>query len=433
MDPANESLQQALRLSYRLLQGAMLALVAVFLLSGFQQVQEGETGVRTLFGAVGGEPGTQALEPGLQPYWPYPVGELHLVPLRVGIDLRSEFFPRLSSEAITLEEASATADVSQALRPGVDGFVVTADGDVAHLRLHAECTVVDPVALLERIDPRKVANIFSVVLERATVLAASELTLSQLLESRDEFGATIRDSAQQSLDRLQLGVQVSAVTVSDRSAPLAVRNQISGVQARRENARVSVERARQEANSTLVGAAGPPYAELLKMISQYEALLTAGQTAEAEGQLRAIGARLEQPDIGGEAARIMARARAYSGAIESTLGKEVRRLQSLAPAFRENPRQLVRQLWLQTIREVISDKQVEIFSMPANLSRMDITVESSPDVVQIRRDAELARKKREAEMLGAGDPAFQLGSREIVIDREGRRLDKTGTKGAGRE
>ena len=57
MDPANQSLGEALRLSYRVLQLGILVLVAVFLLSGFQTVQEGQTGVKTVFGRIQGAPG----------------------------------------------------------------------------------------------------------------------------------------------------------------------------------------------------------------------------------------------------------------------------------------------------------------------------------------------------------------------------------------
>jgi hypothetical protein len=49
--------------------------------------------------------------------------------------------------------------------------------------------------------------------------------------------------------------------------------------------------------------------------------------------------------------------------------------------------------------------------------------------MQARRNAELERKKLEAQMLGAQDPAFQLGSRQILIDKAGRRLEKDGKKG----
>ncbi|MFM7260582.1 MAG: hypothetical protein ACKO3W_08260, partial [bacterium] len=44
LDPATQSLGEALRLSYRILQVGILALVVLFLFSGFQSVKEGDTG-----------------------------------------------------------------------------------------------------------------------------------------------------------------------------------------------------------------------------------------------------------------------------------------------------------------------------------------------------------------------------------------------------
>ena len=56
MDPANQSLGEALKLSYRLLQFAILGLLVTFLFSGFQTVKEGFSGVKTVFGRVVGDP-----------------------------------------------------------------------------------------------------------------------------------------------------------------------------------------------------------------------------------------------------------------------------------------------------------------------------------------------------------------------------------------
>ena len=52
MDPANQSLADALRLSFRVLQFVILALLALFLVSGFQRVDDGESGVMLRFGRI---------------------------------------------------------------------------------------------------------------------------------------------------------------------------------------------------------------------------------------------------------------------------------------------------------------------------------------------------------------------------------------------
>ena len=52
MDPANQSLADALRMSFRVLQAVILVLVVLFLASGLRTVDEGKTGVRTRWGRI---------------------------------------------------------------------------------------------------------------------------------------------------------------------------------------------------------------------------------------------------------------------------------------------------------------------------------------------------------------------------------------------
>src|SRR5262245_58112676 len=50
MDPANQSLAEALNLIFLLLRGAMLLLAVAFVFSGFQSVNENQRGIKLLFG-----------------------------------------------------------------------------------------------------------------------------------------------------------------------------------------------------------------------------------------------------------------------------------------------------------------------------------------------------------------------------------------------
>ena len=60
MDPANQSLADALRLSFRVLQAVLVVLVVLFLASGLKTIDDGQSGVRTLFGEI-----KEPLSPGL--------------------------------------------------------------------------------------------------------------------------------------------------------------------------------------------------------------------------------------------------------------------------------------------------------------------------------------------------------------------------------
>src|SRR5262245_23354980 len=61
LDPANQSLADALGMMLRLVQLAMVVLIGLYLFSGLQSVQEGQRGVRLLFGKVE----DSNLEPGM--------------------------------------------------------------------------------------------------------------------------------------------------------------------------------------------------------------------------------------------------------------------------------------------------------------------------------------------------------------------------------
>ncbi|MEY3024507.1 MAG: hypothetical protein RJA16_1333, partial [Planctomycetota bacterium] len=250
MDPANQSLGEALRLSYRVLQLGILALVVTFLLSGFQTVQDGSAGVKTLFGAIEGEPGDEQLAPGLHPFWPYPVGQIVTVELKRPVEVGEAFWPKYRRGEKTLEEATDGADLTKHLQPGEDGSLLTADGDLAHLQIQAEYVVEDPVSLLRAMRPEMLPQVVRLALERGAVAAVSRLTLEELTELREQPAFAIRDDAQAVLDELDCGVRIATVTLPVRIAPLAVRRNFASVQTKREEAKTAVERARQQAATT---------------------------------------------------------------------------------------------------------------------------------------------------------------------------------------
>lgn len=432
MDPANQSLAEALRLSYRVLQAAIVVLIVVFLFSGFQTVSEGQTGVKTFFGRIVGAPGAEQVTPGLQPFWPYPAGEIVLLPQKDAVELGPDYWPQYKQGVTTVEQATSGADPNDPIQPGRDGSLITADGDLVHARITAEFTVEDAVRTLGEIQPEKLRGIVRQALRRGMVQTAAQFTLPELLETRDQPSQVLRQKAQAVLNDMHSGITLGNVSISEKIAPLAVRNVFSRVQESREAAKLAVEKAQQEANATLVGMAGPGYPELLALIERYETELTRGDMAAADAVMAQLGARLEDRASVGETAGIIGRAQSYQSTMQATLGKEARRLQGLVASYRENPVQLVRKLWLDTMRDVLGSGTAEIFSVPAEGGPVRLAIESSPDVMQTRRREEVERRKmaNDASMIPGG---FQLGSKEIMIDGPGRKLNRSGDKGFGRD
>lgn len=436
LDPATHSLGEALKLSYRILQVGIVALVLMFVFSGFQSVPEGDTGVKTLFGAIAGKDGEEQLSPGLQPFWPYPVGDLVRFPQRHTIRMDREFWPnpfaRGRETARTMQEMLDTADPNAGIRPGSDSSLLTRDGDIVHMQLEAEFVVSDAVKFLEGTAPEKADSIVRAAIRRGAVETAAAMTLAEFTDTRDLVGPSVRENAQRVLDRLGMGLEITAVRALERTAPFAVVNRLREVQTARENSKAVVERARQDAVTMLTQVAGGEvYAELLAMIREYELKLESGDAAGAEATLARLGARMEGADIGGEVSRTVQRAKSVESSMRARLEREAKRVESLAASFAEPKAQVMRQLWINAVRDVYDNPQAEVFASSDLLGMINLRLRSSNEVMQLRRDGEIQRRKA-AEAAKEAGQFYSPNSEQIMIDRPGRRLERDASGGFGK-
>ena len=71
--------------------------------------------------------------------------------------------------------------------------------------------------------------------------------------------------------------------------------------------------------------------------------------------------------------------------------------------------------------------------MPPGVGQSQISIASSPEVMQLRRNADMARRKKGAAIMEALRPSWQIGVKQTTLDKAGRRLDEKATQGFGRE
>jgi hypothetical protein len=211
-----------------------------------------------------------------------------------------------------------------------------------------------------------------------------------------------------------------------------VQNRLREVQSARENSKGEVERARQNAVTILTQiAGGEVYSDLLTLIRRYEEALESGRTSDAETILSQLGTRMEASDVGGEVSRIIAQAQASQASLRARLERDAKRVESLAASFKESRGQVVKQLWLDAVREALENPQAEMFASPLALGELNLKIKSSNDLMQLRRQAELDRRKAEEAARAAGT-FYAPNSEQIFINRAGRRLKRDATGGVGR-
>ena len=166
MDPANQSLTDALRLSFRVLQVAIIVLAVLFLFSGFRTVGNGEGGVATVWGEISDPAG---LEPGLATNWPPPVGDFVLFKADGRSVTDNNAFVSLAQIAHGQERSIQKAVVTDRLKPERDGSFLTVGGEIGHIRVSATYAVADPARFLESVGDREADALVRLALQRAVI------------------------------------------------------------------------------------------------------------------------------------------------------------------------------------------------------------------------------------------------------------------------
>lgn len=436
MDPANQSLQDALRLSFRLLQVVILTLILVFIFSGFQTVEPQQTGVMLRFGRILGEGEGTALEPGLQfSMLPFPAGEYILFDEKNrAFTLGDSFWPR-RRPGQTFDDAVAAASTNDMIRPGRDGSLLVSGGDIAHARILGSWELVDPVSYVRTLEDRDSAQggldgsgLVELLVQQAMVHMAASRDLVEFIEYPDEGLDLIRARAQKGLDRVECGIRISGIEYPiDPTPALAIRKAFGDLQQSRSTSQQLIETAREDAHRILIDMAGADVGTLISLIDAYEAAEAAGETDRVTELLDRINLQLDAETTTGTVSQMIQFARSYIYIIEVTLGQEAQRFKSLLPAYRESPEMVVGRLWAEAYARVLSREDVEVIYAPAGLGKFMLQLSGYSEISQIRRRNMLERKEQ-SELIRGLDlmNPYMRRAAEIQLQGPGRQLDRGG-------
>jgi len=436
MDPANQSLADALRLSYRVLQVVILVLIVLFVFSGFQVVEQNENGVLLRWGRI-----LKALGPGKQfSKWPYPAGEFVIFKSRDrSVKLTREFWPDLG--AANLESAVGTASVNDQLQPGrgrgKDGYLLARGGDIAHLQLDATYDIDFPELTVHAVKDQRAGDdgldadrLVSLALQRAAVHFAARRTLEEIVELADSERDELRRRAQEVLDipAINAGIRITSVDIPGVTPALAIKRAYTELQEARVRSDEMITLAINEKEETLTSVAGTGYRTLADAIGVYEAAFERGERDGAEDALLAIHEHLG--DASGEAAQILAIAGSYRAQVDSTLGQEARRFRGHLETYQSQPALLVSRLWMQAYGSVLSHDDTEKVFAPDGGGQIRISIAGSDRVRQERRSNDVERRETEAWLKELNlNPYIKRGS--DMRDGPGRSLRRDGS-GLGR-
>jgi modulator of FtsH protease HflK len=251
-DAGTRALAEALRASFALVKLMTIGLVIAFIVSGIFTVNPNEVAVLLRFGRPVGVGTDQLLTPGLHWKLPYPVDEVVRIPVGESRTLTSTtgwYF-------VTPEEEASGTDPMRLpyLRPGVDGYVLTGDGNIVHVRATLSYRITDPLRYAFQFG--QVTNLMQGILDNALIYAASRFSADDALYlNKLAFQETVLARVNLMVERLQVGVTVDPREVRTRP-PLFVEDAFDNVLRAQQEGDLMIQEAQSYARGATNRAIG---------------------------------------------------------------------------------------------------------------------------------------------------------------------------------
>jgi modulator of FtsH protease HflK len=210
VDAGSQALTEALRSSFAIVRFVMFLLVLVFLASGFFKVEPNERAMILRFGKPLGVGEKALLGPGLHWSYPYPIDEI----VKVSVTGIQKVNSTVGWYAVTPEQELAGTEPppGPSLNPAIDGYTITADANIVHVRSTLYFRIEDPVRYTFGFV--NASNVVQNALNNAIVYASANFKVDDIL-TRDKAGfqEAVRRRATELLDKENVGVAVDQCDV----------------------------------------------------------------------------------------------------------------------------------------------------------------------------------------------------------------------------
>lgn len=442
IDPAAQSLADALRVSFRLLGIIMIFVLVAFLLTGIESIEPQEQGIVKVFGRVVG-----TAEPGLAYNWPFPIGEIEIIKVQERTVIVDDFWMHETPQDRAKKDLLSRQS-SGVLVPGKDGALLTGDRNLLHVKLACSYIIRESLAYKKGIaierwgekrekdrqdaqddrrsdEEKSFEEVLRAIICNVAIKAAARRTADSIQrDEQAEFLREIRDGTEAEL-RVLLGVDDSGwegitirkILMGNKTVPLRALRAYGEAQSASTNKGKKIKAAKAEAVTILNAVAGPNYRLLVGdlygpataarasgkpdesiktgLIQQYNAARRSGDKVAAATLLGRIDKELLSSTTLGEASRILTEAQAdKTSTIEQAKGR-YRRFSQLLPEFKRSPEFFMQRLWVTAKEEILNSPLVEIIYLPRGQRKMVLEIRPDPRIQKGIKREQISRKKEE--------------------------------------
>lgn len=253
-DSGTQALSEALRSSFVIVRIVIILLIALFFASGIFTVGPQEIAIKLRFGKPIGTGDGRLLQPGLHWRLPSPIDEIVKIPKgQVQTVVSSVGWYNVTREQ---ELAGTEPAMGASLNPAADGYALTADGNIIHVRATLRYYISDPVAF--SFNFANATNLIQSAIDNAINYAAARFTVDQATRTEiTAFKEKIMARVTQLTDLQLLGINFDSRNADIVAAPprqvRAAFNQV--LESEQERSR-TINRAQATANETKNKAEG---------------------------------------------------------------------------------------------------------------------------------------------------------------------------------
>ncbi len=245
-DAGSQALSEALRSSFSIVKLIMVALVIVFLGSGIFTVPPNQKAVVLRFGKPASAAKEQLLGPGLHWSWPYPIDEKVFIPI-------SEIQTVTSSVGWYFMNPDGTEfPPGPSLNPAADGYTMTSDGNIIHVRVTLDYRITDPIGYVLNFEDAK--EVVTNALDNALIAASSQFNVDNAVRlDRGAFKDRVVQLFSRSMAQQQVGIVVESSKL-ESIPPRQVKDSFDAAIAAEQEASTTNNAARSAAATLLTTA-----------------------------------------------------------------------------------------------------------------------------------------------------------------------------------
>lgn len=270
-DLGSRALGDALRSSFRILKFVMLLVAVIVLCSGIFTVEPNEVAVVLRFGKPVGVGHDQLMNPGLHWAFPSPIDEIVRIPVGQSYAISSSigWYKTTPAQAALGQEPLPHGS----LTPGVDGYTITADGNIIQALATLKYRIADPVRYSFHF--ADATNLLQNVLNNALLSASAQFTAdAAIYRDKAGFKDAVLERVQAAIEQYQLGIELDPFEVQV-VAPLDVRHDFEAVLAAEQERSQKIDNAQAYANQVTLTAVGEAQAIVSAGLSSSNQLVLA--------------------------------------------------------------------------------------------------------------------------------------------------------------